>query len=59
RVELGLDLPVVKLFQYPTIAALAGFLGERTENSLEKINERGRRKQAAYGRRHEREEVPA
>ena len=45
---LGRDLPVVKLFQYPTIKALAGFLGEREPVSLAKIHDRGRRKQAAF-----------
>ncbi|HEV2437462.1 MAG TPA: amino acid adenylation domain-containing protein [Verrucomicrobiae bacterium] len=60
RVTLGFDLPVVKLFQYPTVAALAGFLGERAENVPGKIRERGRRKQAACARQFEPEgAVPA
>jgi amino acid adenylation domain-containing protein len=51
REALGRDLPVVKLFQYPTVKALAGFLCEREPVSLAKIHDRGRRKQAAFGGR--------
>lgn len=60
RERFGFDLPVVKLFQYPTVEALAGLLGDRAETPFGKIHERGRRKQAAYTRRQEQEEaVPA
>jgi len=59
REALGFDLPVVKLFQYPTVGSLASFLNEREKTSVEEIGARGRRKQAAFERRHEPEEVPA
>ncbi|HLZ53020.1 MAG TPA: non-ribosomal peptide synthetase, partial [Verrucomicrobiae bacterium] len=51
REALGRDLPVVKLFQYPSVKALAGFLGEHEPVSLAKIHDRGRRKQAAFNGR--------
>ena len=50
REALGVDLPVVKLFQYPTISSITGFLDGRGESSLEKNHARGRRKQAAFTR---------
>jgi len=50
RDALGIDLPVVKLFQYPTVSALAGFLSQR-EQTPDKGRDRGRRKQAAYANR--------
>jgi natural product biosynthesis luciferase-like monooxygenase protein/amino acid adenylation domain-containing protein len=56
---LGTDLRVVHLFQYPTISALAKFLGERPEQaSFQKARERARRQRDSFARRH-REEVPA
>jgi acyl carrier protein len=54
REALGRDLPVVKLFQYPTIKALADFFGERKPVSLGKTQERGRRKQAVSNHRQKR-----
>lgn len=33
--EFGLDIPVVKMFQYPTIQALAAFLTERMDGSAQ------------------------
>ncbi|HZI31263.1 MAG TPA: non-ribosomal peptide synthetase, partial [Candidatus Binatia bacterium] len=61
----GLDLPVVRLFQYPTIGSLATFLSRRENVSLESVsdersNARGRRKQAAFAQqKKQEEEVPA
>lgn len=51
REALGCDLPVVKLFQYPTINALTRFLGESEPASLAKNHDRGLRKQAAFRHR--------
>jgi len=47
---LGLDLPNVKLFQHPTIRALAGFLSQREAAPGDRVRDRGRRKQAAFAR---------
>jgi amino acid adenylation domain-containing protein len=55
RDALGRDVPVVKLFQYPTVSALAGFLGEREQPAAHKLHDRGQRKQAAFNRRAKRE----
>lgn len=44
RSALGQDLPVVRLFQYPTVSALAEFLGNNTKrDELQNVRERGRR----------------
>jgi len=51
RAALARDVPVVKLFQYPTIGALAAFLSEHEERSFDKVRDRGRRKQTAVARR--------
>jgi amino acid adenylation domain-containing protein len=60
RETLGFDLPVVKLFQYPTVGALADFLSEREPTHSEQTFERGRKKQAAIRRKQKKEEmVPA
>jgi acyl carrier protein len=48
REALGRNLPVVKLFQYPSISALARFLDQREPVSLAKTNSRGRLKQAIF-----------
>jgi amino acid adenylation domain-containing protein len=47
--SLGLDLPVLKLFQYPTIRSLADFISSESkeETFLTKIQERARRRQSA------------
>ena len=47
--SLGVELPVIKLFQYPTIRSLAEFIGaESKEDSLhDKIRERMQRRQNA------------
>jgi aryl carrier-like protein len=55
RDVLGHDVPVVKLFQYPTISALAGFLSEGKQPSAHKVHDRGHRKQAVFNRRTKRE----
>ena len=46
---LGKELPVVKIFQYPTINALARFLseGQQDEPFLRRIQERARRRKTA------------
>jgi acyl carrier protein len=49
RETLQVDVPVLKLFQYPTIRSLAKFIGEETkdDSSLrQKMDERNRRRQA-------------
>jgi natural product biosynthesis luciferase-like monooxygenase protein len=49
RETLQVDVPVIKLFQYPTVRSLAKFIGEQSsdEPSLrQKIEERNRRRQA-------------
>jgi hypothetical protein len=45
---LGRNLPVVKLFQYPTIHALAGFLDKSEPESLARTHDRGRLKQVLF-----------
>ncbi|OLE49545.1 MAG: hypothetical protein AUI36_20375 [Cyanobacteria bacterium 13_1_40CM_2_61_4] len=49
REKLGADIPVLKLFQYPTIRSLTRFLGEerKEEPFVEKIHERTQRQRAA------------
>ena len=58
---LGIELPVVKLFQYPTIRSLADFIGSRHDgaDSLhDKMKERiQRRHNAMAGRRQKSEEA--
>lgn len=57
RDALGVDLPVVRLFQYPTVNALARFLTERTEQQtpLKKVQDRAQRQRKAFARRREEE----
>ena len=45
REEQGLDLPILKLYQYPTISALADYLSQERDSclSLEAIQERAAR----------------
>jgi acyl-coenzyme A synthetase/AMP-(fatty) acid ligase/acyl carrier protein len=51
---LGVDLPVVRLFQYPTVSALAQSLSSRQKSgSLEKARGRARRQREAFARREE------
>ncbi len=55
REALGIDVPVLKLFQFPTIRALAGYLAAQSEgesNSFRnRIEERNRLRQSAAIRR--------
>jgi amino acid adenylation domain-containing protein len=54
---LQVDLPVVRLFQYPTVGALAGSLSNRQKtDSLEKARNRARKQRQAFAHR-EPEEV--
>jgi hypothetical protein len=50
---LKIELPILKLFQYPTISALAKFLqlGDAERMSFQKVHDRARRqKQVLAGR---------
>jgi amino acid adenylation domain-containing protein len=48
REEVGVNLPVVRLFQYPTIASLADFIGsDRATPALTSTRDRGQRRRAA------------
>ena len=53
RETIGVDVPVLKLFQFPTIRALATFIGEQSNGAGKddsfraKIEERNRRRQGA------------
>jgi acyl carrier protein len=55
RTALGVDLPVVKVFQYPTVKSLAGYLN-REEEQPRASSQRGSLKQAAYAKRARREQ---
>jgi natural product biosynthesis luciferase-like monooxygenase protein len=62
RETLGLEVPIVKLFQFPTVSSLARTLGQerRAELPLQQIRDRVRRQKAAFARQVRRtEEVPA
>jgi amino acid adenylation domain-containing protein len=50
RDVLGRDLPVVKLFQYPTISGLIEFLTDREKSSNSQNRARGESKRAAFAR---------
>lgn len=51
--ELGIELSVVKLFQYPTIAGLANYLNteQNSQQSYDKLQNRAQRQQAAASAR--------
>jgi amino acid adenylation domain-containing protein len=51
--ELGIELLVVKLFQYPTIAGLAQYLNaqQNTQQSHDKLQSRAQQQKAALARR--------
>ncbi len=54
RSQLGVDLPVVKLFQYPTLATLAthlGGAGRPARPAVPRIHERARRQREALAAR--------
>jgi acyl carrier protein len=56
RDALGIDLPIVRLFQYPTIDALTKFLSERQEeNPFKRVLDRAKRQRAAFARPRETE----
>ncbi|MCL4176656.1 MAG: amino acid adenylation domain-containing protein [Verrucomicrobia bacterium] len=55
RDALGRDLPVVKLFQYPTISGLIECLTDREKSFSGQNRARGESKQAAFARRARRE----
>lgn len=56
RDSLGIDLPIVRLFQYPTINALTKFLNERQEkNPFKRVLDRAKRQRAAFAPRREQE----
>ena len=52
RERMGVDLPVLKLFEYPTIRSLAGFLREKKKEApfAQKIHERTQRQKVAAAR---------
>ena len=52
RESLGIDLPVIELFEFPTIRSLASHLGDgkNEEPFAQRIQERTRRQKAAAGR---------
>jgi hypothetical protein len=52
REVLNADVPVVRLFQYPTVSALANFLGNGAKHDpLQKVRERGRRQRETASHR--------
>jgi non-ribosomal peptide synthetase component E (peptide arylation enzyme)/acyl carrier protein len=56
REAFGIEVPVVKLFQYPTVGTLASFLADRErESSFNNVRGRARRQRAAFARRREQE----
>ena len=56
RDALGIELPVVRLFQYPTIGALTKFLDERGQKtSMKQTHDRAQRQRQAFTRRPEQE----
>jgi amino acid adenylation domain-containing protein len=56
RDALAFDLPIVKLFQHPTVQSLAKSLKEQGPPAFDRVRDRGRRKQAAYARRQKEED---
>ena len=52
RESLGIDLPVIELFEFPTIRSLASHLGDGKNEVpfAQRIQERTRRQKAAAGR---------
>ena len=47
---LKVELPIIKLFQYPTISALAKYLNEDQKEvvSFQKVQDRARRQREAF-----------
>ena len=50
-VALKVDFPIVRLFEHPTIAALAEFLATRETPALPSVHERALRQREAFARR--------
>ena len=53
REKFGLNIPVVNLFRYPTVAALAGYLAQeddRGEDALRQVRDRAEKQKAAARR---------
>ena len=48
---LKVDLPIMRLFEHPTIAALTEFLAARNKTSLPNVHERAMRQREAFARR--------
>ena len=53
REEMGLNLPVIKFFEYPTIRSLAGYLNDENNESafVQTVNDRARKQRAAASAR--------
>ena len=51
------DLPIVRFFEHPTIAALAEFLASGKQASLPNVHERATRQRAAFARRQAQEVI--
>ena len=51
---LGVELPIVKLFQYPNISLLAEYLseGQRDQPSFDTVQDRAQRRRAAFSRQY-------
>ncbi|HWW02752.1 MAG TPA: non-ribosomal peptide synthetase [Candidatus Acidoferrum sp.] len=50
-IALSVDLPVVRFFEHPTVAALTEFLASHKKASLSNIHERATRQREAFARR--------
>jgi acyl carrier protein len=48
---LKVELPIIRLFEYPTIAALTAFLAAREQSPLNSIHQRATRQREAFARR--------
>jgi acyl carrier protein len=56
RDTLGIDLPIVRLFQYPTISALMNFLSKREDIApFKRVLGRAQKQREVFARRRERE----
>jgi amino acid adenylation domain-containing protein len=51
RATLGIDLPIVRLFEHPTIGALAEFIVSRNNSTLNGVRERVQRQREIFSRR--------
>ena len=56
KLETGISVPIVRLFQYPTVGRLAHFLGNGESSSrLQRMRSRGRAQREAFSRREQME----